>query len=528
VRRFRRQARVSHSVRRRPRIEERTLSSRLSRRLRCSSLLAASSRAALCTVAAALSLLSGCAVYHAQPLPIGNSLLTHDELARIEIDPAKMPLPELAAHRFDPSAGFHITDVAMLAVANNPDLKLARDDLGIARAQAFSAGLLPDPQLSMSSDYPGAAGFSRAFSYGLSMDVMSLITRSANKKSADATVRKTDLGLLWQEWQVVAQARQLFVKSRFQDETLPLLEQQAALTQMRYVRTAHAVSEHNLSADTATAALTAWEDARKQYEDMRHAREQTHHDLNALLGLSPEVTLPLIGTASVEPLDAQTLDAAVAALPKRRPDLIALQAGYEAQEQKTRAAILSQFPSLSVGFTRQRDTSEIYTSGFTVNLTLPVFNRNRGNIAIERATRQRLADEYQDRLNTAYADIAHLRADSAIAAQQLAQDEAALPSLDTAATHAHDAYLAHDIVLGQYVDAQSAALARRIDAASEREALAEQRIALQALLGSAIPEPYGDAGGDAHASRHARPAAANPRRATAALTDATPNVTAPR
>ncbi|WP_322044498.1 TolC family protein [Paraburkholderia sp. J67] len=444
------------------------------------------------------ALLGGCAVYHAKPLPSNDSLLTQDGLSRLSIDAAKMPLPALAAHRFDPSDGFDIDEIAMLAVANNPDLRLTRDDLGIAQAQAFSAGLLPDPQVSVSSDYPGAVGLSRAFSYGLSMDVMALVTRGANQRSANATVRKTDLGLLWQEWQVIAQARQLFVKARFQDEVLPLLAQQADLTQQRYTRVAHAASEHNVTGDTATAALTAWEDARKQSVDMQRAREQTRHDLNALLGIAPATDLPLTGPAQVEPVDAATLDAAVAALPQRRPDLIALQAGYEAQEQKFRAAILNQFPSLSVGFTRQRDTSEIYTSGFAINLTLPVFNRNRGNIAIEQATRQRLADEYQGRLNAAHADIAHLQADSALAAHQLAEDEAALPELDRAAAHARDAYAAHNIVIGQYVDAQSASLARRVDAATAREALAEQRIALEALLGSAIPTPYADTSTDSH------------------------------
>ncbi|MEX3689234.1 TolC family protein [Paraburkholderia sp. BR14263] len=446
-------------------------------------------RAALIAVVSGTALLAGCASYKAQPLATGPSLITQGALARVQIDPAKMPLPELAAHRFDPSNGFDIEDVAMLAVANNPDLKLSRADLGIAQAQAFSAGLLPDPQVSVSSDYPGAVGLSRAFSYGLSMDVMAIVTRGANTKSANATVRKTDLGLLWQEWQVVAQAKQLYVRARFQDEVLPLLEQQTALTRTRYERTAHAASEHNVTADSVTASLTAYEDARKQYTDMQHAREQTHHDLNALLGLAPDTTLALTGDTAVTPMPDGTLDAAVAMLGQRRPDLIALQAGYEAQEQKYRAAILNQFPSLSVGFTRQRDTSEIYTSGFAINLTLPVFNRNRGNIAIEQATRQRLADEYQTRLNAAYADIAHLRADSAIAAHQLDQDDAALPGLERAAAQARDAYAARNIVLGQYVDAQTAALSRRIDAATAREALAEQRIGLQALLGSAVPDP---------------------------------------
>jgi outer membrane protein, heavy metal efflux system len=412
-----------------------------------------------------------------------------DKLMRLQVDPASMPLPELAAHRFDPADGFDIEDVAMLAVANNPDLKLARDDLGIAQAQAYSAGLLPDPQLAISSDYPGQYGFSRAFSYGLSMDVMALVTRSANVHSANATVRKTDLGLLWQEWQVVAQARQLFVKARFLETVSPLLAEQQQLALTRYERTSRAAQQHNVTDDVAAATLVSLQDARKQYSDNQQAREQTRHDLNALLGLAPDVELPLVGSDTIAPPPDATIDEALAALPARRPDLLALKAGYEAQEAKYRAAILNQFPSLSVGFVRARDTSEIYTSGFQISLSLPVFNRNRGNIAIEQATRKRLADEYQTRLNAAVADVAHLRANSTLIAGQLANDEASLPGLQRSAARAQDAYATHAIVLGQYVDAQSAALARTIEVATLRESLAEQRIGLQALLGSAIPDP---------------------------------------
>jgi outer membrane protein TolC len=407
----------------------------------------------------------------------------------MQIDAAKMPLPALAAHRFDPSDGFDIEEVAMLAVANNPDLRLARDDLGIAQAQAYSAGLLPDPQLSVSSDYPGQLGFDRAFSYGLSIDVMAIVTRSANQRSALATVRKTDLGLLWQEWQIVAQAKQLFVKARFQDDVLPLLHQQRELARTRYERIAHAAQAHDATGDSVNAALIAFNDARKQDDDMQLAREQTRHDLNALLGLAPDVELTLAGPDAVTPVTDATLDAAVANLPERRPDLIALRAGYEAQQQKFRAAVLNQFPSLSVGFVRARDTSEIYTSGFQINLSLPIFNRNRGNVAIEQATRQRLGGEYQTRLNSAYADIARLRANSVILTAQLATSENNLPELERNAQRTQQAYAAHDVVLGQYVDAQTAALTRRVDVATLDEALAEQRIGLQALLGSVIPDP---------------------------------------
>ncbi|MEW9582549.1 TolC family protein [Paraburkholderia sp. DGU8] len=434
--------------------------------------------------------MSGCTWYHREPLALQATSTSARTLARIQIDPSTMPLPELAAHRFDPSDGLDIDEVAMLAVANNPDLKLARDDLGIARAQAYSAGLLPDPQLSVASDYPGAVGATRAFNYGLSIDVMAIVLRSANKQSADATVAKTDLGLLWQEWQIVAQARQLFIKTRFQQDTLPLLQQQRDLSSTRYERMAEAHRDGNLTDDTLTAALTAYSDARKQYSDAERAAQQTHHDLNALLGLAPDVQLQLTDVGEISPLDDATLDTALTDLAQRRPDLIALQAGYEAQEQKYRAAILSQFPSLSVGFVRSRDTSNIYTSGFQINLSLPIFNRNQGNVAIEKATRQRLRDEYQTRLNSAYADVAQLRADDAVLSRQLKQTEAALPDADLAARHAAEAFAGHNLTLGAYTDAQSAALTKRIDVATLREALAEQRVGLQALLGSAIPDAF--------------------------------------
>jgi outer membrane protein TolC len=447
----------------------------------------------------------GCTWYRRQPLALADTSTSVSALDRLRIDPATMPLPELAAHRFDPSDGLDIEEVAMLAVANNPDLTLARGDLHIAQAQAFSAGLLPDPQLAVSSDYPGMEGATRAFNYGLSMDVMAIVTRSANKASADATVVKTDLGLLWQEWQVIAQAKQLFLKARLQDRTLPMLRRLHELSRVRFERMAQAEREGNLTADATSAALLSYNDTRKQLTDAERAAEQTHHDLDSLLGVSQGVKLKLVDTADaqVTPLDDLLIDAALDSLPRRRPDLLALQAGYEAQEQKYRAAVMSQFPNLTVGFNRARDTSNVYTTGFQINLSLPVFNRNRGNIAIESATRERMRAEYRMRLNQAFADVAHLRADSAILLDQLDAARRALPDADSAAQHAQQAYDEHNLALNAYTDAQAAALTRRIDIDTLAETYAEQRVALQALLGSAIPDAFIDSPTFA-AARHAQ------------------------
>jgi outer membrane protein TolC len=319
---------------------------------------------------------------------------------------------------------------------------------------------------------------------------MALITHGPNKKSADASARQTDLGLLWQEWQVTAQAKQLFLKQRYADETLPLLEKQRELASERYARMAEAQRDGNMSADVVALARTNSDDAIKLWLEAARAAEVTHRDLNLLLGIAPDVRLSLKGGDTIAPVADTDIDAALAALPKRRPDLLALEAGYEAQEQKLRAAILSQFPTLSVGFVRARDTSEIYTSGFQISMSLPIFNRNRGNIAIEKATRTRLRDEYQTRVNQAYADVAHLRADSAILARELARAQTALAETHLAAERAEQAYASHEVSIAQYTDAQSAELAKHIEVATLRDSLAEQRIGLQALLGSAIPDAF--------------------------------------
>src|SRR5574337_1665227 len=168
--------------------------------------------------------LSGCATYHPLPLGPGHGASSVD---RLSAPTMAMPLPMLPTHRFDPSDGLDATEVAMLAVVNSPELRLKRDALGIARAQAFAAGLLPDPQLALSADFPrqSGAGLNTAYSLGLSEDITALLTRSSRKAAARSQASQVNLDLLWAEWQTVAQARLMF------DQVSSLRLQQSRLEQ---------------------------------------------------------------------------------------------------------------------------------------------------------------------------------------------------------------------------------------------------------------------------------------------------------
>ncbi len=443
------------------------------------------------------ALLAGCAIYRPLALPTDDALLR--DVARLAVDADRMPDAALAAHRFDPSDGLDITEVAMLAVANNPELRLARADAGVTRAQAFSAGLLPDPQLALGRETAmgSPAGATVAFTAGLTVDVAALLARSSTHAAAAADARKSRLDLLWQEWQTVAKARLLFVKLDAIARSQDVLGQQRTLLRRRLDAATRAVERGLVNSDAATPQLTAYEDANRQWNDQERQRNQARHDLDALLGVAPEVTLTLVGPADVGTMDADQVRAAIAESPRRRPDLLALQAGFEAQDDRYRGALRAQFPAITVGPTRARDTSDVNTAGFSLGITLPLFNRNRGNIAIESATRDKLRIDYQQRLDATAVESHRLLDEQVILRRQLAEIDASLPALALAAERAGKAYAASNIDALALTNVEGALLARRLERIAAQQALQEQAIALQALLGTHLnlPEPADRAAG---------------------------------
>lgn len=434
--------------------------------------------AALCSISA------GCASYRPEPLDTAPRMAR--DVARIEVDAARMPLPALRSHRFDPSDGLDIDEVAMLAVANNPQLKVGRDRLGIARAQAFAAGLLPDPQLALTRDVAtnGGPGNTSAFSAGLSYDVNALLTRSARFAAADASARQVNLELLWQEWQVVGRARLLFVRNVEQQRLLEVLTQTRKLLESRYQAVKAALAQGNATLDAAGADLVALQDARRQIDELERRARRNRIELNRLLGLAPDAKLRLVGGAALPRPDAAKIRASLAELAQRRPDLLALEAGYRSQEERFRAAVQAQFPALNVGLTRARDTSGLYTQGIGITLSLPIFNGNRGNVAIERATRRQLHDEYRLRLDDATAEVYALLGDQALLGEQLAGVRSALAALGQAAASAAAALTAGNVSELAFANVQSALLAKRVEEITLEQRILEQHIAILTLAGS--------------------------------------------
>lgn len=429
-------------------------------------------------IACTIILLSGCASYEKKPLPGSVDLKPNiSELQKLATSPPAAVKGKLS-----------LTEVATYAVLNNPDLRARRMQLGIAHAEVFAVGLLPDPQLSTSLDQPTGSipGTVTAFAIGLDYDLMPLVNRGARVESARHAEHRVSLELLWQEWILSQQARTLAVNLAGERKQIALLHEMKDLYQQRYQSSLAALNRGDVTLDVAGTDLTALLDTLSQINQLEQICNDTRHELNLLMGLAPDAHFEIDLPPLQNPPDAEVLKRGLETLTQRRPDLMALQAGYLSQEANVHAAVLSQFPALSIGINHARDTSDVYSAGVTVSVGLPLFSGNRGEVAIEKAVREQLRAEYQARLDQAAVDVDRLIQLQLIISAQQKQLEENLPTLKKLVDRGQVAYQNGDIDALVFLNMESTWLNKRLEQINLEEVRRNNLIALQTLL--VIPE----------------------------------------
>jgi outer membrane protein TolC len=421
--------------------------------------------------------LCGCVAYHEQPLPDDEALLSDLTMVR---DGYQQTLA------FDLSDGVDIDEAAVIAVVNNPGLRALRAGYGVADAQVFAAGLFPDPQISLGSDKPTNQTDTqvRAFSLGIGYDLGAVLTRNPTQAAATAAAEQVRLDVVWQEWQVAQQVRIAATRYRTQARKLEVLRTARDRFAARAEASMKALGEGDLTVDVAGTDLSALLDGGSRLYQLELQHSDTAHELNGLLGLRPEVALPLIGADTAPEMPA---DIDVAAIEERRPDLLALRAGYESQEARVRLAVWHQFPALTVTWNRARDTGSVWTTGFNAALNLPLFTGARGEIAVEKATREKLHAEYLDRLAQTRSDVSRLAADAQIAEARLVDLRARLPELERMADQARLGYTVGELAAFVSINLDSALVTNKIELIDLEQTLWETRIALDTLLARESP-----------------------------------------
>ncbi len=206
--------------------------------------------------------------------------------------------------------------------------------------------------------------------------------------------------------------------------------------------------------------------------------------LNQTMGFSPERIVHLQADASVPKIETiPSVETIMRGMEDRRLDLLALKMGYESQDARLRAAIKAQFPSINIGFLHSRDNTNVISTGFSISIDLPFFDRNQGRIAIQEATRKQLFDEYVDRLFIARANVATLRSDMSSLKEQIGAMKKSLPTLEDVVQRYHRALLEGIADVLTYYNAVNELITKKLQLLRLEQQLVDQNIALEIAAG---------------------------------------------
>lgn len=446
-------------------------------------------RARHVTGAAVLSIalvLSGCAGLGDASLPplAERAAAVDAQISRSLLrDASQLAPPWLPPQRIDLSKPLDADMLGLIAVVANPDLRALRQQAGVADAQVFAAGLLPDPTISLGVDFViggPATTLGNALAGALGQDLTGLRTRGATLSQAQARARQVRLDIAWAEWQTAAQARLLASQIASQERQIGLLRDIERTARDLFDRTGRAAGRGDIAGDQLQAARLAEIDSIAQLRSTEVTLAQAQSDLLRLLGLPPQTVLDLVPT-SYQPLDTDC--AALADGASERTDVAALREGYAAQGSALRAATLAAFPLPGLSVNASRNEGGNRFLGPALNLTLPLWNRNRGGIAVERATAGVLRAEYEARLFQARADIATLCMLLGIGDRQLADARAQLPDIERFAAATTRAARRGDLARSISDNARLAAWSKQLLAEQVEQANRERTIGLEIAAG---------------------------------------------
>ncbi len=159
-----------------------------------------------------------------------------------------------------------------------------------------------------------------------------------------------------------------------------------------------------------------------------------------------------------------------------------------------RAAILGQFPRITTGLSHARDTGNVVTSGFSVTIGLPFFDRNQGKIAVERATRKQLFDEYMDRLFEARSNLGKFCENIESVHRQIAAAQEYLPTLKHLVDTYYRALLQGSADVLTYYNKRDELIAAQIALLDLKMKLVDQVIGLEIAAGKYLGQAQGDKG----------------------------------
>ena len=286
------------------------------------------------------------------------------------------------------------------ALLNNPQVRAELTRLDAAQAELIQAGLLRNPMGSLMALRPEGGGRFE-LDYNLMQSLFDLFTRSKRIDVADAAQARVQAEVMMSVVRIAQDTEAAYYEAMTAKDALLLQQELLTLEQSVLVLQTRKSRQGILS---GSAVMSQQANTSQQAHELRTAEAEQTKALSALaekLGLSSVDSLRLpkhIPALTLSVLNEPELQALAQ---KHRPELMATNASIEQAkaEKKLQTGGLRNTDA-SLGVAGNRESSEFSMKGFTVQITLPIFDagRARGMLADANIARAQYQDEAMRRL----------------------------------------------------------------------------------------------------------------------------------
>ncbi len=340
----------------------------------------------------------------------------------------------------------HLEEFQQFAMTGNPTLAQANAQVKQSAAQARQAGLLPNPSVGYQGEQIRGGEYRGGEQGGFVQQTIVLGGKLGLRRNVYEQQRRQDeIGASEQRYRVLSDVSQSFYSALAAQETVNVRRRLLALA-MDAVETAHQLGNvGQADAPDVLQAEVEAEQAEIDYTTAQRGYLQAFHSLAALVGKPELAVSPLQGDLEHPP--AISADQIVDQILQDSPSVKRALQGIVRAEAEVKSAKRESVPDVKLHAGLQQNFEPISESGgkpvglqgfATAGISLPLFNRNQGNV-----------DAASAELERAQAEVTRVRLSLRQAAQPLlqaylsSQTEAALykDKMIPRATRAYQLYL---------------------------------------------------------------------------------------
>jgi outer membrane protein, heavy metal efflux system len=341
-----------------------------------------------------------------------------------------------ASRYTDPVNGLSLEEAVARAIEHEPSLRAAQTSIDVAQGMRVQAGLRPNPSVSFERrEEPGGTDNQTSVAVEWPLD---LFRRHGRVAVADHEVAVTRLAVADSKRILISEVRTRYGDALTAIRELATFDELVAATQRQHELLRSRAEEG--AAPPLERDLLAVELGRLESDRLLQAgrTEAALFELKRVLGMNPDTALTLRDTLEdVVHREPAALSDRLAAetTVQSRPDVLAAEARIDVAEARIERArregrfdvsLFGNYMRMDAGFPqlgfnaagaldRVRGRFQYWSAGAMV--TVPVLNRNQGDIAVARAERAGAAAAYEAARLTAQMEVAAARTRHAHAEQ---------------------------------------------------------------------------------------------------------------